>query len=77
MNKGILFAPYINLKRINECFEIRYINTNDSTTKMRLTIINVKELLRNIIFANDSEKKGIIPPRRTIPVNTVAPNKSM
>ena len=39
--------------------------------------MNVRELLRNIIFANDSDKYGIIPPTRTIPVKTVAPNKSM
>lgn len=42
-----------------------------------LTIINVNELLRNIIFAKDSEMYGIIPPTTTIPVNKVAPNKSM
>lgn len=39
--------------------------------------MNVNELLRNTIFAKVSEKYGIIPPMRTIPVKTVAPNKSM
>lgn len=43
----------------------------------KLTIMNVKELLKKMIFANDSDTYGIIPPTSTIPVKTDAPNKSM
>lgn len=39
--------------------------------------MNVKELLRKKNFAKVSDTYGIIPPIKTIPVNTVAPNKSM
>lgn len=49
----------------------------DKNSKLVLTIMNVNELLRNKIFAKVSDKYGIIPPMKTIPVKTVAPNSSM
>lgn len=80
MDERVLLAPYINL--YIQKYVIHQIKKHGSREKIvlisdELTIMNVSELLRNITSAIDSDKYGIIPPTKTIAVNTVAPKKSI
>lgn len=66
MDERILFAPHINLYNLRKLDGLQVTVNNNITNKImlqiwkkkkcKLTIMSVNELLRNMIFANDSDK---------------------